>query len=238
MTSFVPCQPPDSVSITSSPVSYFSFSTRPQETPATVTLFPACSSPASLDLMCPKLLSNGRPCTENGTCSLNPGSCVAGGSGRASCTYNVDLIKNMQDLSFMLRSTSRDNQGRFPIPTAGVLAKDFGDRMMALPASTKVTPHMKADVSQVVSKNKTLRGFVNEKNWGDYRSMAEVPAWGGEPTDWGPIYWEQAKWLVGIMSKDSAMPSNFGQGNSCYVNSNYSSENIAYLKSLFGESQL
>lgn len=232
MAAFTPCSPPNSVVVRNetgfSPASFFIFSTPPvvDASSATVTIFPACSSPAELDLMCPRLLSNGSPCTENGKCVLNPGTCVVGGSGKASCTYSLDLIRNMQDLSFLMRSTSRDNQGRFPIPTAGQLAKNFGDRMLAMDKSTKVTPHMKAEVSQVVSKKKALRGFVNEKNWGDYASMSEVPAWGGNPTDWGPIYWEQARWLAGIMTKDSGMPSAGGQGNTCYVAPNYSAEEV------------
>lgn len=244
MAGFVPCSPPDSVLVRNepglNPVSYFNFSSPPvvDASRVTVTIFPACSSPAELDLMCPRLLSNGRPCTDNATCVLNPGTCVVGGSGRASCTYRLDLIKDMQDLSFLLRSTSRDNQGRFPIPTAGLLAENFADRLMSLDKSAKVTPHMKAEVTQVASRNKALRRFVNEKNWGDYRTLSEVPAWGGPATDWGPIYWQQARWLAAIMTKDSAMPSAGGQGNLCYVSPNYIAEETRVMRQLFDQAQL
>jgi hypothetical protein len=186
---------------------------------------PHCSDPVSIANMCPELLSGGVPCTQAGKCSSSLGFCATGGVDSPSCTYDIDLLKDMRDVSFLLRSTSNDNQAKFPIRASAVLIRNFNERMQALEARTMVTPEMRADAACMIGNRRFIRTFVNGANVDDFASIKDVSP---DQTDWGPIYWQQAKTFASIMSrpapKNGDADSLLAVGNGCYVLPNCTSE--------------
>ncbi len=192
---------------------------------SSVTIVPHCSDPVSVKNMCPELLSGGVPCTQAGKCTSSLGFCATGGVDSPSCTYDIDLLKDMRDVSFLLRSTSNDNQAKFPIRASAVLIQNFNERMQALEARTMVTPEMRADAACMIGNRRFIRTFVNGANVDDFASIKDVSP---DQTDWGPIYWQQAKTFASIMSrpapKNGDADSLLAVGNGCYVLPNCTSE--------------
>ena len=193
---------------------------------SSVTIVPHCSDPVSVKNMCPELLSGGVPCTQAGKCTSSLGFCATGGVDSPSCTYDIDLLKDMRDVSFLLRSTSNDNQAKFPIRASSVLIQNFNDRMKALgrSATTLVTPEMRADAACMIGNRRFISTFVNGTEVNDFRSIRDVSP---DVTDWGPIYWQQGQLYASIMSRPG--PTNphqtdFAVGNQCYVLPNCTSE--------------
>lgn len=191
---------------------------------SSVTIVPQCSDPPTLKNMCPQLLSGGVPCTQAGKCSSSIGFCTPGGSDSPKCTYDIDLLKDMRDVSFLLRSTSNDNQAKFPIRATAALIQNFNDRMKALGKETMVTPEMRADAACMIGNRRFIRTFVNGTEVDDFRSIRDLSP---EQTDWGPIYWQQGKLYASIMSRPgptNTSQTDFAVGNKCYVLPNCTSE--------------
>jgi hypothetical protein len=192
----------------------------------------ATSSEGKLALanMCPALRSDGVDCrsTNPPKCRFLASDAASGSSCPATrprsagadltntgrCEYDLDLLQTPADVSHLLRS-SGNIVARFPVRAAAALIDDWAARMQAAAeAGEPVTRAAAANAYCMGVKQSTLGTLQatsgTRLDWRSYRDF--------HGSDWGPIYWGQARWLTALMSRP--VDDVAGSGGECIVTGN------------------
>lgn len=173
----------------------------------TITLQPLCV--ANTKNMCPELLSGGAPCRTDGSCTFDFSNCTSM-LPEGVCTYKMDLLKDMRDVAFLLRSSGSSNNAQIPISMTTALISDLSRRLESMGRDDAVKFGMQADAWCIGPRRKALQSFHANID-GDHANVKD--RWG---TNWSGIHWSQSRWLASVMSKPiSAGPSAYG--HDCYV---------------------
>jgi len=202
---------------------------------SSVEVFPSCaylpmslgSSTHTLELrnMCPALLSGGVDCRTAGTCRFEANTCAPSSSARfdqnsastGRCVYNLDLVKDGRDVSYLLRSTAGAGTSQFPVSAAAALVDNWTERMkQKASAATPVTRAAQANAWCMATQQRTLGSLQLAEGEQDYRRVRDPFG-----DNWGPIYWRQLEWLTALLTR----PTNdvTGEGESCIVEQNCNS---------------
>jgi len=206
-------------------------STRVSIGPTRVEVFPSCtylpSSPGApshnLELrnMCPALRSGGVDCVTANTCRFSASSCPLTAAHRyddasafvGRCEYDIDLLKDARDVSYLLRSTAGSGTSQLPVAAAAALIDNWTRRMQAkAEAGTPVTRAAQANAWCMATQQRTL-GSLQLAPGQDYRNVRDPF---GE--HWGPIYWRQLEWLTALMTRPGSDAQ--GEGEACIVDQN------------------
>jgi hypothetical protein len=168
--------------------------------------------------MCPALLSGGRHCSTVGKCTFHQNTCPSTSSvsfrdtaetGR--CVYDIDLLQDGRDVSYLLRSTAASGTSQFPVKAAAALMDNFTQRMrQAADRGDPTTTAAKANAWCIVSQNKTL-GSLQLSPDQDYTRVRDPFG-----DDWGALYWSQLDWLAAVMQR----PTGASGGETCIVDQN------------------
>lgn len=174
----------------------------------TITIQPRCI--ANTKNMCPELLSGGVPCQSNGSCTFNFWNCTSGTQPEGTCTYNMDLLKDMRDVAFLLRSSGQSNNAQIPLNMTTALISDLNRRLEGMSRDDALKFGMQADAWCIGPRRRALQSFHLNVD-GDHANVKD--RWG---TNWSGIHWSQSRWLASIMSKPiSSDPAAYG--HDCYV---------------------
>jgi hypothetical protein len=174
----------------------------------TITLQPQCI--ANHKNMCPDLLSGGASCLTNGTCTFDYSNCTTGVQPEGVCVYKMDLLRDMRDVSYLLRSSGSTNNAQVPINMASALIGNLTARLEGMDRSEAVKFGMQADAWCLGPRRKTLEQ-IHLNDMGDYKTAKD--RWG---VTWSGIYWSQSEWLASIMAKPITREVG-AKGNDCYV---------------------
>jgi hypothetical protein len=171
--------------------------------------------------MCPSLRSGGVDCRTAGKCRFDNNTCRVDSSFRfdpnsastGKCTYDIDLLQDARDVSYLLRS-SGGTSSRFPIKAAAALIDDWTRRMKErAAAATPVTRAAQANAWCMATQNRTLGSLQPSENKQDYRTARDPFG-----DNWGPIYWKQLDWLTALLTRPAS--DGQGQGELCIVAQN------------------
>jgi hypothetical protein len=187
---------------------------------------PASAGSASLRLelrnMCPELRTDGRPCTQAGTCRFEAGTCAQtsaraydpASAATARCVYDLNLLRTPADVSYLLRSSAGGGTSQFPARAAAALMDDWTARMREAERSgTPVTSASKANAWCLAAQNATL-GNVQPAPNDDYRNVSD--AFGDS---WGPIFYGQVDWLAAVLGRPTSDAAGVA-GDRCIVTQN------------------